>query len=72
MISMKYNTKYHIAQNPLWEKRKCEIESLFIRHKKHWILIISDPKCLKTCNILHENLLVVNGDNKSKQIYKTI
>ena len=57
-------------QNPLWGKRKGETESCFIRHKKHWILIRLDPKYLETFNILHWNLLMVNGDNKSKQIYK--
>ena len=35
-------------------------------------LIRSDHKCFKAFKILHQNLLIVNGDNKSKQIYKII
>ena len=35
-------------------------------------LIRSDRKCFETFKILHQNLLMVNGDNKSKQIYKII
>ena len=60
-------------RNPLWGKRNGERECLFIRLKeqvKISILIRSDPKCFETFKILHWNLLIVNGDNKSKQIYK--
>ena len=62
-------------QNPLWGKRNGETEPRFIRRKswvKRSILIRSGPKYLETFKILHENLLVVNGDNKSKQLYKII
>ena len=55
--------------------KKSEIECRFIRHKtqvKHSILIRSDRKCFEIFKILHENLLMVNGDNKRKQIFKII
>ena len=37
-------------------------------------LIRSDHKCFETLKILHYyyNFITVNGDNKSKQIYKII
>ena len=47
--------------------KKCEKECRFIRCKtqvKELILIRSDRKCFETLKILHQNLLMVNGDNK--------
>ena len=36
------------------------------------MLIRSDRKCFQTFKVLHKNVIIVSGDNKSKQIYQII
>ena len=36
------------------------------------MLIRSDRECFQTFKVLHKNVIIVNGDNKSKQIYQII
>ena len=76
MISTKCNRiKSYYAQSAMREKKGrnrmpfYEVQEL----NETFNLIRSDPKYLETFKILHyNNLSIVNGDNKSKQIYKII
>ena len=40
--------------------------------RETFMLIRSERKCFETFKILYQILLMMNGDNKSKQIYKII
>ena len=48
MISMKCNTIISYCAKFAMREKKDETKSCFIRHKKDWILIRSDPKYLET------------------------
>ena len=73
MISIKYNTiKSYYAKSAMREKKWWKRMSFYKTQglSEISILIRWDPECFETFKILHWNLLIVNGDNKSKQIYK--
>ena len=56
-------------------RKKGEKECRFIRHRLKWNIqfkLDQMVNALKLSKILHENLLMVNGDNKRKQTYKII
>ena len=75
MISMKYNTITLYYPKSALKGKKGWTECCLIRRKNYLediILIRSDLKFFETFKILRWNLLTVNGDNKSKQIYKMI
>ena len=66
---MKDNTiKSYYAKSAMKEKKGWKRMSFYKTLKlKHSILMTLDLKCFEAFKVFHQSLLMVNGDNKSKQ-----